>query len=152
MQINDDHLKERPKVVGHTGDGRPIVMVETKGGLFAFFAKKDGKVQTLAAAPHRAIGAFLCEQKDREIKWNDKLDELSKTDLFLAVRDRMLSTEIALSKTDTEYYLHYDQNEATIHLAHVDEIRAMVESGEIDPFSIVRKSDLSEPVTLARYL
>lgn len=153
MMLKEGHIKDK-KVVGHMSDDRPIVMVETYGGLFAFFTKsKDGSVETLAAAPHRAIGAFMCEQKDPDIKWNKRIDEISKTEaseLFTSLRDRMLSPDLSLVKSDEQYYLYYDHNEGTFELVHGADLQDMARSGEIDVFGLIRKADFSEPIMIVK--
>ena len=153
MKLGEDHIKDK-KVVGHTPDGDPIVMIETHGGLFAFFTKsKSGGIETIAAAPHRGIGAFMCEQKKPGIKWNKRIDEVSKSqadELFDTLRKRMFSEETALSKSDEPYYVYYDHRNATFELVHRDDLKEMVQAGEIDPFGFLRKADFSGPLMLVR--
>jgi hypothetical protein len=153
VKLQEEHVKSKA-VVGHLADGRPIVMVETHGGLFAFFTKsKDGSVETLAAAPHRAVGAFLCEQKEKGIKWNKKLEELSKSapqQMFEVLRARILSPVLGLAKSSSDLYLYYDYRNARIEVIDGSEIRPMLRDGDLDPYAFLRRADLSESYMLVK--
>lgn len=157
MRLDTEHIKEK-KVVGKISDGRPVVMIETHGGLFAMFARgKHSDVETLATAPHKAICAFLAEEKVKkdgdEIKWNDKLDETVKSeeqDRFEILRKKLFDPELGLAKAECHSYLFYDQVEGSFELIGESELQKAIDAGEIYRFGFLRKADFSEPYMLVR--
>lgn len=51
-------------IVGNDGEGHPIAVVMTHGGLYAGFKMSMGVVRPIAAAPHKAVLSWLIEQKE----------------------------------------------------------------------------------------
>ena len=94
MKIDKDMVLKRD-IVGKKADGSPVVMLVTHGGLYAFFSKNNnGEVETLGMAPHKAIAAWMSEQKARDIKWeegfmkneNSEMEDLQKSDGYKYLR------------------------------------------------------------------
>ena len=56
MKIDEKSILSRD-IVGKTESGTPVLLIVTHGGLYAFFTKKNDKIETLSMAPQVAIGA-----------------------------------------------------------------------------------------------
>jgi hypothetical protein len=155
MKIEPSQIAEK-KSVGKTSDGQPVVMILTHGGLYAFFTKDEGQIETLGLAPHKAIAAWMSEKKC-DITWNDgflksegsEYEELTKSEagLFKKLRKTMLSPVLTSSpiKMDGYYYI-YNTNTFDIGLMHKADIATGLRKGEISPLSLVRLATLEEPV------
>jgi hypothetical protein len=72
MRLTSDLIKHK-FIAGDDGHGHPILAVETHGGLFCAFKMSGGVVQTIAAAPHKAVLAWLVEQKEPRVRWTTPL-------------------------------------------------------------------------------
>lgn len=150
MNITADLIKDKT-IAGKDSDGKPIVMVETHGGLFACFRKsKGGGYETLAAAPHRAIAMWMAEKKDRGIEWK-KSDELSKSEQTEAARFGVIRSVFfapaRMEKTELSGipgYFVYDVHAATIDLMTATELKEAYQKGEILPNVAVRRTDLTD--------
>ena len=158
MRIDDKMIAEK-KIVGKTGDGDPVVLILTHGGLYAFFSKNASGIDTLGMAPHKAIAAWLAEKKAGSIKWKDdflkneavEFQELKKNNdhLFMRLR-KLLFSAGTLKKTlnDEGYYLVYDTGEFNIAVMHKDEIKEGIKDGSIDRYFLVRNLNLTEAAQL----
>ena len=69
MLIKDIDIKKRD-VVGQAQNGTPILMVETKGGLFAVFANVNGKIEPISAMNHIGLAYWLAEKKMPTALWD----------------------------------------------------------------------------------
>mgnify|MGYP003334811720 FL=1 len=151
MKISKDMIKKK-KFVGTTGKGAPILLVETHGGLYACFAQNDrGEIETLSAAPHKAIALFLAEKKDKNLKWREELDELVKsreTQLSKSLKQKMFAPTV-LSKSETDCYLVYDFDEGSVIITKSEDLLELHKNKEIKSNSLIRKSDLSEEPVFA---
>jgi hypothetical protein len=150
MKITEDLIKNK-FVAGHTGDGKPIVFVETHGGLFACFAKsRDGTFETLATAPHKAILRWMCEKKDKGIQWSPdfKGEQVTDVQKFETLRFALMGPE-QMHKSDTSDYIVYDVANQVIAVMDQEELEKSIKSGEIPPNAIMRKADCSGKVTVA---
>ena len=155
MKIDKSMVLKR-EIVGKRSSGDPVVMLITHGGLYAFFCKNEkGDIETLGMAPHKAIAAWMSEQKVRDIKWNDdfmksesnELEDLKKNNEKTYIRLRTLIFSDALVKTEakSDYYIIYDTKQITIGIMHKEEIQKSLDSGGLYVESFVRSTLLNEP-------
>ena len=156
MKIDKEMIKTK-EAVGKREDGSPVVMIITHGGLFAFFSKsKDGGIETLGMAPHKAIAAWMTEKKARDVKWNPDFmkhesnygEDLKKSgsNLYLRLRNLLFSDEIVKSERKSDYYIIYDTKTIVIGIMHKSEIQEKLNSGDLYEESFVRSINLNEPV------
>lgn len=155
MKIEENQIKEK-RLAGANQNG-PVVYILTKGGLHSFFGKdSNGEIVSLAAAPHRAIGAFFAEQKDPSIKWNgdflNKSDENSsdlfknEVDTYAKYRNMIWSQSLGLLKSETsDIYFVYDIATKDIWVSDISEIRQDIKNNNINKNCVVRPIDLTEP-------
>jgi len=156
MKIDKSMIMTK-KVVGTRTGNRPVVMVVTHGGLYAFFCKNSkNEVETLGMAPHKAIASWMAEKQARDIKWEDGFskseDEVSnlkksRGNDYLKLREVMFSNVLLKSELDSDQYLIYDTRNITIGVFSKTEIYSMIKTGDIYPESFVRNVNLSEPVS-----
>lgn len=157
--ITENQIAER-KVAGASGQGNPVVYIVSKGGLHAFFCKKDGEVHSLGAAPHRAIAMFLAEKHDPDLKWNkefvskssDETCDLTKSiaNKFNEVRTMFFSQEIRKSEDETDEYTVYDTANREFLTMSKAEIIESVKDRTLDRLALVRLADLSGPIMVAQ--
>lgn len=146
MKINNEMIKKK-KFVGTTGEGMPILLVETHGGLYACFTQnKKGEVETLAATPHKAITFFLAEKKDPSLKWKESLDDLVKSKEASVSESfkKLMFEPPRLSKSDTNVYIVYDIETGFTAIGEIQDLKEAYESKELHSSFLIRKSDLSE--------
>ena len=101
MVINPNQIKEK-KIVGQTSDGQPVLMVLTHGGLYAFFTRKNGSIETLSTGAHRGIASWMAEKREPTIKWNAEFlkseesttYETLKKALFIQVPEELRKAKI----------------------------------------------------------
>ena len=75
MDINENEIESRKKV-GNL-NGKPVVEIGLRGGLWLIFANVDGKFETVGAGPHRAVARHIAKKRtDNEITFTD----LNKSD------------------------------------------------------------------------
>jgi hypothetical protein len=75
MNIQENEVESRKKV-GKL-NGKPVIEIGLKGGLWLIFASRDGKMEAVGAGPHRAVARHIAKKRtDGEIEFND----LSKAD------------------------------------------------------------------------
>lgn len=153
MKISEDQVEHR-QIAGHTKAGSPVVYVKTKGGLHAFFSKSDGEIESMGAAPHRAIAMWLAEKKSEGLKWNEDFKEgklkKSETVRFQELRNAFFAFERpALAKSEQQY-LVYDALAKSFEILTADELRRDLNEGKRHN-SLIRPTDFSEPVVFGRY-
>jgi hypothetical protein len=158
MTITEDQIADK-KIAGTAGEGNPVLYIVSKGGLHAFFVKKNGQIQSLGAAPHKAIAMWLAEKRDPDVKWNKEFlskSEYERLDLAKSVARRfteirnMFFGEVCKSEGNSDDYLVYDSFSRQFMSMTKAEIIAGVKSGTLDKFAMVRPADLSAPVSLAQ--
>jgi hypothetical protein len=155
MKISADQIDTKA-YAGKNGNGDPIVYIASKGGLHALFCKnKEGNVESLAAAPHKAIALWMAEQKDPKLVWDkdfvsDGEDRLARSERerFDRLRKIMLTpTTLAKSeKIPSNRYFIYNVKEKWIEHATKEDLIKSIESGRVDKFCLVRNFALIEPV------
>lgn len=74
MEITNEHIATRRKV--GTLNKRPVIEIVTTGGLHLWVCAKSDGVQTLAAAPHRAVARHIAKKRHPDMI----ITELSKSD------------------------------------------------------------------------
>jgi len=156
MKIDSGMVLKR-EIVGKRSGGEPVIMLVTHGGLFAFFSKNSkGGVETLGMAPHKAIAAWMSEQKVRDIKWEDgfmkseniniqPLNKSKSKDNYLRLRNLLFSDTLIKSKAKSDYYIVYDTKSIVIGIMHKEDIQKSIDSGELYVESFVRNINMNEP-------
>lgn len=154
MKISADQIDTKA-LAGKGSDGEPIVYISSKGGLHCFFRKnKAGGIESLSAAPHKAIAQWMAEQKDPKIEWDEDFQksedkiEKSESARFIRFRKVMLNPTI-LTKSESNplgRYFVYNVDEQWIEHAAKEDIVKSIEGGKISQFCLVRKCDLTEPL------
>lgn len=149
MKISADQIESK-KVAGKTKDGNPIVYVITKGGLHAFFSKnKDGEIDTLSAAPHRAIAKWLAEKRSPDIEWSELDLEKAEVDLFNRVRNVIFSKPINTpAQPEQQSYLVYDIAKCDIEVMTKAEIAANLAT--ISQYALIKDLALTKPAELLK--
>ena len=71
MNLEPSQLKQKPRKVGKTEEGKDIFEVETKGGLSLIVAPKDGGFETIGTGPHRAVARHIAKKRCPGIQWSD---------------------------------------------------------------------------------
>lgn len=153
----DNEMVLKKEIAGKRKDGSPVVMLVTHGGLYAFFSKNEnGGIETLGMAPHKAIAAWMSEQKARDIEWNsgflksektESLENLSKNkqNLYVRLRNLLFSDSLIKNTEKSDYYIIYDTKKINIGIMHKDEIQQKINSKEIYRESFVRNINMNEP-------
>lgn len=158
MKIPEKNIKIK-KIAGYTKNETPIVYVVTDGGLHAFFSKnKDKEIESLAAAPHRAIAMFMAEKRSPGLKWDEDfltkgenfVDDIEKKEKFIFGKFKeVMWSPIQKSldglKSKFLVYYVYDKSFQVLDKA---EILDGIKEGEIDEFTIVRELTLDKPATI----
>lgn len=155
MNIKENLILEKEHV-GTTPAGDPIIMIVTYGGLFAFFAKINNKIETLGMAPHKGIAAWMAEKRLNGLKWNDNFmkhedsgfEELKKhqTSRFNKLKKILFSPINLLTKNKkNKYFILYNVEKQDIQILHKNQIKEDIKKKVIDPKDyIVRPLNLSE--------
>ena len=152
----DNEMVLKKEISGTRKDGSPVVMIVTYGGLYAFFSKNNnGDVETLGMAPHKAIAAWMAEQKAKDIKWNEGFLKSEKTDtetlsksednIYIKLRNLLFNDTLVKSEIKSDYYIIYDLNDISIGVMKKNEIQEMLDSGEAHNNYLVRNLNLTEP-------
>lgn len=159
MMITDEHIAEK-KVAGKSGEGSPLLYVVSKGGLHAFFTKKNGEIHSLGAAPHKAIAMWMAEKRDPDLSWSKDFlskSEYERMDLaksiarrFEEIRTMFFSPEIRKSEGSSDEYTVYDSANRQFMSMTKAEILEGVKNRTLDKLAMVRPADLSGPVVLAQ--
>ncbi len=101
MKIKDSDIAVR-SVAGYTKEGKPVIYIQSVGGLHALFKKTDnGGIEAVAAAPHIAIMKWMAEKKESGLKWEkdfNKSEDLAKSegDMFQRMRNIMFAPQAEL--------------------------------------------------------
>lgn len=159
MKIDEKSILSK-EIVGLTSEGNPVLLVVTHGGLYAFFTKKEDKIETLSMAPQVAIGAWMAEKKET-IKWNDgflksekyQYNNLIKSEgeMFKKLRKAMMSPTLNLNCVKEEgYYYIYDTSTFDIGIMHKEDIKWGLQKKEISDLCLVRNLTLAEPIYVIR--
>lgn len=159
MKIDEKAILSK-EIVGKTEEGNPVLLVVTHGGLYAFFTKKEDKIETLSMAPQMAIGAWMAEKKEN-IKWNEgflksekyKYDNLMKSEgeLFKRLRKAMMAPLLKKEYVYEEgYYYIYDTNTFDIGIMHKEDIKWGLRKKDISDLCLVRNLTLTEPICVIR--
>ena len=156
--IISPEMIESKEIVGKNREGTPVLMIVTKGGLYAFFTKTEKGVKTIGTAPHKAIGAWICEQQEDGITWNEGFlkseqfigEDLKKSvnaqeDMFLYLRDIFFSKSAkSRENISGDYYLFYDPYLFNIGIMHKSEIIKDYRDGKLSKSCMVRPATLSK--------
>ena len=152
MKITEHLIKDK-QIVGLSSKGEPVLMVETNGGLFAFFTKgENGQVETLAAAAHKAIGAWMAEKKDPGLQWNKdflKAEPNGPSDIKISgiLRKAMFApTADNLQKNISDVYIVYDPSTFVIGIMDESTIKEGITAGEIGRHCLIRNTSLQDVV------
>lgn len=152
MKITDDLVKNK-FVAGHTSEGKPIIFVETHGGLFACFSKsKSGGYETLATAPHKAILRWMCEKKEKGLQWSPEFtgEQPTHAQKFAQMREAMFSPDqVKKSESDSDDYMVYDVENKAFAIMDGEELEKSIKTKEIGRMCILRKSDCTEKPSFA---
>ena len=159
MIIKEEQIAEK-KLAGVSGKDSPVLYIVSKGGLHAFFTKKDGQIESLGAAPHKAIAMWMAEKRDPELKWNKEFlskTEYDQSDLaksikrkFEEIRVMFFDPIIQKSENISEEYTVYDYANKTFLSMNKSEIIESVINKSLDKLAMVRPSDFSGPVKFAQ--
>lgn len=158
MRISPEHIQEKA-IAGKTKDGAPILYVLTKGGLHAFFVKAGEGIESIGAAPHRAVASWIAEKKSPGIEWAQEFiqkSELAKSEkaMFERVRGLMFRQEVPAAPAELtksmDLYFVYDPRRSLVEVMSEGDVRARLEKGE-HRWSFVRPVNLSEPVDFTKY-
>jgi hypothetical protein len=148
------------KAVAGKLSGEPVLYVLTKGGLHAFFSKEDGKLTTLATAPHRAIGIFFAEKKakelDKKLEWSGEFLQKNEQDitdlikseedgLFNSLRAKMFAPKQKKHVPSPNYYV-YDIKSKNIGMMSGKDVALAVANKTLPKDSAIRREDLSDDV------
>ena len=158
MKISENLIKDK-KIVGVSSSGKPILMVETHGGLFAFFTKNEwGHVDTLATAAHKAIGVWLSEKKDPGLQWNQTFDKSEGGNSENDNRYKSLYKSLfspgsqSLSKSQlSDYFIVFDPETKNISLMTKNEVKYEIAIGELKKHYLIRDAALTAPVSRAEF-
>ncbi len=156
MNITPDQIKTK-QIAGKTDDGNPVLYILTHGGLHAFFTKKEGKVEALAAAPHKGIAQWMADQKAK-VKWDDDfilkgegfVDSLQKSEsaAFAGLREIVWSAPQEKVEKHENRFLVYDQVEKAIGVYSRDEILESIKKKELDGTEVVKELTLDKSATI----
>lgn len=159
MIIKDDQIAEK-KLAGISGKDSPVLYIVSKGGLHAFFTKKNGEIHSLGAAPHKAIAMWMAEKRDPELKWNQEFlskSQYERWDLaksvarrFEEIRSMFFDPTIQKSESNTDKYTVYDHRNKDFLSMNKMEIIDAVSNKTLDPLAMVRLADFSGPVEFAQ--
>jgi hypothetical protein len=149
VRLSSEHIQEK-RQAGKTKDGQPILYVLTKGGLHAFFVKSGDGIESIGAAPHRAVAEWIAEKKSPGLEWDQKFkDDLGKSQgiTFGQARGLVFAPVPEHPVPDNGAYLVYCPRDRVVDVLSEDEIRDCLAKGE-HASSFVRPMNLAEPVDL----
>jgi hypothetical protein len=148
MKITENQIQSRA-VAGHTKDGEPVVYVVTKGGLHACFKRnKEGDVETLSAAPHKAIAKWLAEQKSPGLTWDDVDIEKAEADMFNKLRNMLFEKPTKPLPNPDGWQILYNPLQKKIELVTKSELHALVKSDESLKYAWFRDMSLEKSLQL----
>lgn len=78
MNIDSKQLASKPRKVGLTKSGKPVMQFATKGGWHMIVAQKGegSNWETLGVGPHQAVARHIATKRNGDITWT----ELNKAD------------------------------------------------------------------------
>lgn len=159
MRIAPEHIQEKA-IAGQTKAGAPILYILTKGGLHAFFIKSGDGIESIGAAPHRAIAEWIAEKKQPGLEWSKEFmakaerslgDLLAKSEQSKFDRARALifaQVPPAPIEDHEGLFFVYDAKASTIEV--MDELSLRREFRKHE-WSFVRPVNLSEPPDFVHY-
>lgn len=151
----DAEMVKRKEVAGVTREGKPIVFIETHGGLYAFFAKKDSEVKALGVGAHLAIAQFMAEKENPGIIWEkdfiqkSELDEnnLQKSEnQQLRITKVMFDPEISSEKSPSDIFFVYHMPTRVPTLMKKEKIEKYAQKGFFDDSFLIRDTNLTTTV------
>lgn len=151
MRISPEHIQEKA-IAGKTKAGAPILYILTKGGLHAFFVKGDQGIESIGAAPHRAVAEWIAEKKQPGIEWSpDFAKSLGKSEqaMFDRVRTLIFAPVPDEPIPDNGMFFVYDPAANVIEVVEKSELSKFVKNGRPGPF--VRPVNLAQPVDFLEY-
>ena len=155
MKITEKQLKDK-QLAGKTKEGKPVLYVETHGGLHLFFVKKDKKLESLSAAPHKAIAQWMAEKKEK-INWgkdflgkSEMAMDLQKNEeaLFLKLRSLLWGKSQDSIEKNRDSFLLYDHHSKEFQFLGKSELIEEIEEGKVNRFSVIRELSLEDPASL----
>lgn len=159
--MND--LKVRSKKIGGYCQKKPILIIETPGGLYIFSTINDkNEPVILATAPHIGIGKFLVEQKCNNIKWLsdelliksnshfEKMADESFNLFFKIFLDPSISSADFVNSTHHKlYYYFYD---GVVGISDLKNLKKFKQTKKLPHVTLVRPADFSEPLNFLMFL
>lgn len=79
MDLKAEHIKGKPKKVGHVGNAS-VFHVETTGGYHMMIATRNGKTDTLGVGPHPVIAKHIAKKREKAAGREISFTELNKSD------------------------------------------------------------------------
>lgn len=151
MKIDADQI-EKKSIAGQTKDGRNVVYIKTLGGLHIFFCKnQEGKIESIGAAPHRAIAKYLSSKKE-DIAWKDdfhKSEDLAKSEIeqFERLRNLVFFPASKDAVGPSDILLVYDTATSKIDIIKSEDfIRT-----DYDEYCLVRDCSLQHPAQMLKH-
>lgn len=153
MKITENQLKTK-KVSGKTDSGDPVLYVETLGGLHLFFTKKNGKLISLSAAPHRAIAQWMAEKKEKIVWDKDFLqktegyeDSLEKSEkaLYKRLREVLWSKPGAGIESNRGKFLLFRLEPKTFEIYETQDLVEAIQKNEVGEHDVIRELSLDTP-------
>jgi hypothetical protein len=147
IKINDNMVDVK-ELAGKDGEGHPLYYVKTKGGLHCLFKSVDGKVSTIATAPHSAVLAFIAERQDPKIEWSYPLTKSEDPDEqdFDKLREAVFAPQTdELNKSEyLDSYLVYDVLDQSIDVTSKIFIKEKILQKQLSKYAIVRSLTLMD--------
>lgn len=152
MKISDDLIK-RKKVAGWTQDGRPLLLVETHGGLYAMFLKKkQGGFEAIAAAPHLAVCCFMAEKREPHVRWQEDLlhksEKQAEERAYRILKEAATADKVPGDENSGDYIV-WDPVNSLAAVMDVFTLRDAIKKGEVDPTDVVRRVELTDEPHMA---
>jgi hypothetical protein len=74
VNLTENHIASKKRV--GTLDGKPVVEIETTGGLYLLVMRKAAGVETLGAGSHKAVARYIAKKKHKNLE----ITELAKSE------------------------------------------------------------------------
>lgn len=145
MKIDANQIKEK-HIAGQTKDGDPVVYIETVGGLCAFFAKQEGKIAAIGAAPHKEIAKFLSEKKSPGIKWNEEDMSKAEGEFFMNLRKMLFMAKQSEPVGSKDVYMIYDIEKVEFTVLDKGDFNPK----DFKPYALVRNFALDEDAVFVK--
>ena len=148
----DAEMVKRKEVAGSTRDGKPIVFIETHGGLYAFFAKKDSEIKALGVGAHIAIAKFMAEKENPGIIWQeDFIQKNEEAEMSLQKSENqqkritklMFDPETKPESSPSDFFFVYHMPTRVASLMKKEKIEKYAEKGFFDDSFLVRDTNLT---------